>query len=249
MTSTQNKPVIISHRGNNFSFPENTLIGLRSAFELGCTAVEFDIQMTADGVLAIIHDTTTKRTSDTNLSVLDNTFRDLNTASVHEPRRFADQYKPTPISRLEDFLALLDEFPNVHAYIEVKKQSLDRRGHQDLLSTLLPLVTPYKEQCTIISFDLHVLEMVKEYSPLSIGWVVNYYNRRSYAHAERVQPEFLIIDQAKLSLHKRPWQGSWEWMVYGVPNADLAMQHFKNGVKHVETDHLPVLLSDPRLAP
>jgi len=28
------KPIIISHRGNNFAFPENTLVGLRSLLNL-----------------------------------------------------------------------------------------------------------------------------------------------------------------------------------------------------------------------
>jgi len=243
------RPTIIAHRGNNYSFPENSLAGLRSAFEMGCVAVEFDIQMTADGVLAIIHDVTTKRTSDTHTNIFDHTYASLNTISVHEPRRFANHYNPTPISRLEDFLPLLDEFPGVHAYIEVKKQSLDKWGHQDLLSSLLPLIEQYESQCTVISFDLHVLELTKEYSPLSIGWVLSYYNQRSLNYANRLQPEFLIINQSKLSFDEKPWQGNWQWMVYGVHSADLAFQHYNNGVNHVETDHLPILLSDHRLKP
>ena len=243
------KPTIIAHRGNNYSFPENTLSGLRSAFELGCTAVEFDLQMTADGVLAIIHDTTTNRTSDTNKKVLNSNFKDLSTVSVHEPRRFSEQHKPTVISRLEDFFPLLEQFPESHAYIEVKKQSLTKWGHQELLERLLPLVTPYQKQCTIISFDLHVLELVKTQSQINIGWVLERYNESSLEHANRVKPEFLVIDQADLPLTETPWQGNWEWMVYGVDDADLAFKHFDNGVQHVETDHLPILLNDPRLKP
>jgi glycerophosphoryl diester phosphodiesterase len=243
------KPTIIAHRGNNYSYPENTLAGLRSAFELGCLAVEFDIQMTVDGVLAIIHDTKTKRTSDKNLNVFKESYQELSTVSVHEPKKFSEQHNPTPISRLEDFFPLLDQFPQGHAYIEVKKESLSKWGHQELLNILLPLVNQYKDQCTIISFDLEVLELIKEQSPLKIGWVLNHYNQRSLDDANRVKPEFLIIDQAQLSLKKTPWQGTWEWMVYGVDNADLAFAHYNNGVQHVETDHLPILFNDPRLKP
>ena len=243
------KPTIIAHRGNNFAFPENSLAGLRSAFEIGCTAVEFDVQMTADGVIAIIHDVKTNRTSDTNKAIFDNSFHDLSSVSVHEPKRLAESHNPTPISRLEDFLPLLDQFPNCHAYIEIKKQSLTKWGHQEVLSSLLPLLNQYKDQCTIISFDLHVLELVKEYSPINVGWVLNYYNQRSLNHANRVKPDFLIIDQKKLAVDTAPWQGEWQWMVYGVENADLAFAHYNNGVQHVETDHLALLLSDPRLIP
>lgn len=47
---------IQGHRGARALFPENTLEGFVAASELGVTAFELDVCMTADGVLVISHD-------------------------------------------------------------------------------------------------------------------------------------------------------------------------------------------------
>ncbi|MDQ3779613.1 MAG: glycerophosphodiester phosphodiesterase, partial [Chloroflexota bacterium] len=50
--------LIVGHRGARFEAPENTLPGFRYAVGLGLAAVEFDIRMTADEHLVVIHDDT-----------------------------------------------------------------------------------------------------------------------------------------------------------------------------------------------
>ena len=241
------KPVIIAHRGNNYSFPENTLVGLRSSFELGCLAVEFDIQMTNDQTLVVMHDDNTLRTSGTEQSVLSSSYTELASISVHEPERLGTQHQPTPISELSEVLALLNEFPNTHAYIEVKEESLVKWGHQQVIDQLLPTVEAYAKQCTIISFDLPVLTLIREQSGLAIGWVLYHYDEESLAKANASNPDYLIVDQAELALDTPPWAGSWKWMVYGVDSAELALQHFHNGVEFVETDFLERVITDKKL--
>jgi hypothetical protein len=49
-------PPIIGHRGAAARAPENTLAGLRRAKALGCTWVEFDVRLTADGAPVLCHD-------------------------------------------------------------------------------------------------------------------------------------------------------------------------------------------------
>ena len=45
---------LIAHRGNARDFPENTLPALQSAVELGIRFIEFDVQLSADGVPVVI---------------------------------------------------------------------------------------------------------------------------------------------------------------------------------------------------
>ncbi len=243
------KPIIIAHRGNNFTYPENTLKGLRSAFALGCSSVEFDIQMIADETLVVLHDANTLRTSGVDKAVLSSTYQELAEISVHEPTRLGEKHAPTPISKLDDVLQLLNEFSGVHAYVEVKEESLEKWGRQKVLDKLLSIASKYAEQCTIISFDLPVLELVREQSDLPIGWVLYDYDEASLNKANVSRPDFLIVDQAELSFDTPPWKGTWKWMVYGVETADSAFKHYSNGVEFVETDYLDRLLSDARLAP
>ena len=56
--------LVIGHRGNRAHAPENTLASLLEAVALGVDAVEFDLRLSLDGVLVVIHDATLERTTD-----------------------------------------------------------------------------------------------------------------------------------------------------------------------------------------
>jgi len=51
----------IAHRGNPDEAPESTLPAFESAVQLGVDMIEFDVQMLADGELAVMHDPTVDR--------------------------------------------------------------------------------------------------------------------------------------------------------------------------------------------
>ena len=63
LPENQNRPLNIAHRGARSLAPENTLAAARKGLEVGADMWELDIQMTADGELIVIHDSTLKRTS------------------------------------------------------------------------------------------------------------------------------------------------------------------------------------------
>ena len=62
-TAPLHLPPVIGHRGAAAYAPENTLAGLRRAKALGCTWVEFDVRLTADGALVLCHDSRLDRTT------------------------------------------------------------------------------------------------------------------------------------------------------------------------------------------
>ena len=51
-----------SHRGGTYYTPENTMPAFRSAFEAGFEQIETDPQMTRDGVIVLMHDSSINRT-------------------------------------------------------------------------------------------------------------------------------------------------------------------------------------------
>lgn len=57
-------PRVFAHRCGGALAPENTLAGLRIAAQRGCTAVEFDVMLSADGSPWLIHDEMLERTTD-----------------------------------------------------------------------------------------------------------------------------------------------------------------------------------------
>lgn len=59
----RNASSIVAHRGGSKIGPENTKGSLTSAFNKGSKGVEFDIQITSDNQLIILHDDTLERTA------------------------------------------------------------------------------------------------------------------------------------------------------------------------------------------
>jgi glycerophosphoryl diester phosphodiesterase len=55
---------IIAHRGASGERPENTLASFERAVELGADALEFDVRLTADREVVVMHDPTLDRTTD-----------------------------------------------------------------------------------------------------------------------------------------------------------------------------------------
>ncbi|OSP55835.1 glycerophosphodiester phosphodiesterase family protein [Pseudoruegeria sp. SK021] len=56
-------PVVVAHRGASGYLPEETLGGYELAMQMGADYIEPDIQMTADGALVAMHDSTLSRTT------------------------------------------------------------------------------------------------------------------------------------------------------------------------------------------
>ncbi|MGQ0538241.1 MAG: glycerophosphodiester phosphodiesterase family protein [Gemmatimonadaceae bacterium] len=57
-------PVVIGHRGNAAHAPENTLESFRQAVALGADGVEFDVRLSSDGAVVVMHDALVDRTTD-----------------------------------------------------------------------------------------------------------------------------------------------------------------------------------------
>jgi glycerophosphoryl diester phosphodiesterase len=58
------RPLVISHRTQMGTMPENTLAGIEAAIEGGADGIEIDVRATADGELVLLHDASLARTTD-----------------------------------------------------------------------------------------------------------------------------------------------------------------------------------------
>lgn len=113
-------PPIIAHRGASKYTPENTFAAFRKAKELGINWVEFDVMLTADGEVVVIHDETLERTTNGTGAVIAQAYsylRTLDAGSWFDPS-FANEKIPT----LREVIKLLNEL-DMFANIEIKAQS------------------------------------------------------------------------------------------------------------------------------
>lgn len=76
------KILTIGHRGAKGYAPENTLDSFRKAIGMGCDGIEFDVHLSADNVVMVIHDETVNRTTRGKGLVKDLTSSQLKTLGV-----------------------------------------------------------------------------------------------------------------------------------------------------------------------
>ncbi len=75
----QGKPatLLAAHRGGSFLWPENSLLAFRNAVALGADFIEFDVHLSKDGEVVVIHDPTLDRTTTGAGPVKDRTVAEL----------------------------------------------------------------------------------------------------------------------------------------------------------------------------
>ena len=69
--------LVMAHRGASSEAPENTLIAFSKAVEIGADYIEFDIRLTKDNEIIIMHDENTKRTTGYDGLIKDMTLSEL----------------------------------------------------------------------------------------------------------------------------------------------------------------------------
>lgn len=89
--------IVIAHRGDSLSYPENSLMAIENAAKLGADAVEIDVMMTSDGVLVALHDDTVDRTSDGHGAVEEHTLAELQKLKLKnlESNKVVEAFVPT----------------------------------------------------------------------------------------------------------------------------------------------------------
>lgn len=70
-------PLIISHRGDSSNALENSLEAFRLALAVPVDMIEFDLRMSRDGVLYVMHDKQTGRTADRDINIEQATSREI----------------------------------------------------------------------------------------------------------------------------------------------------------------------------
>ena len=147
----------IAHRGFSARYPENTILAFQKALDLGVKWMEFDLQITQDGHIVIIHDKTVDRTTDGTGEVSSLSLAQIQSldAGIHAGEEFAGQQIPT-FNELLDFLAGKSRMA-----VELKFEDdafipkvIEALKDRDLI-----------DQVSISSFDLPKLPKVKSICP------------------------------------------------------------------------------------
>lgn len=156
--------VLCGHRGNMADAPENTLLGFASAERIGVDEIEFDVRVSLDGVLVIVHDRTLARTAATASPYLHTPIEELTFAQIRSIDLGEGQRVPTLEETLDATTVLLQ--------VEIKA-----------LGAARPLATFLKsrpdsdlQRSLFTSFDpLSLSEFAAEWGPAPMGRGLGYH--------------------------------------------------------------------------
>jgi glycerophosphoryl diester phosphodiesterase len=111
------RPLAIAHRGHSLEFPENTLEAYRKAIELGAEMIECDVNITRDGRLVMIHDSTLDRTTNGGGRVSNAAFDEIQ--RLDAGRKFGPEFAGTRVPSTEETLLFFKE-AGISSCFEVK---------------------------------------------------------------------------------------------------------------------------------
>ena len=105
---------VCAHRGASDTHPENTLAAFRQAIRLGAQMIEFDVALSKDGQLVLMHDATVDRTTNGKGPVSQLTLAELKKLDAGSWK--GDQFKNERTPTLDEALAIMPKniWLNVH---------------------------------------------------------------------------------------------------------------------------------------
>ena len=137
-------PLVISHRTNMGTMPENTLPGIDAALADGVDGVEIDVRATRDGRVVLLHDATLERTTGDLHVLVDLSADELAAVRTHPVHGVAPQPLPSLAEALDRVAG------RAILVIEVKQ-----RGIHEAVATEVRAAAA-AEWCWIWAFDPEV---------------------------------------------------------------------------------------------
>lgn len=241
---------LIAHRGASGYAPENTLISFKKAFEMGAREVEFDVQMTKDGQLVVIHDFFLDRTTSGSGMVMTTHYTDIQKLDAGSwfDKAFDGEKVPL-LSEVIDVCIAESSRKNWRSelimHIEIKKPKLEQRA-VELAVLELVLEKNCLEQVVFSSFLHSSLKSLLSKQAVKVGVLIGSEILRPMDYLARQELMNYSINQSAefidLTFVKEAHEAGIQVLSYTVNNREIALYFDSLGVDGIFCNY-PDLLS------
>lgn len=152
---------IYAHRGSSGTHPENTIAAFTEAARLAIHGVEFDVHLTKDGELVVIHDERIDRTSNGSGFIKDMTLAELTAFDFGS--WFSPDFKGQTIPTLHEVLQLFTDTTH-HLNIELKSDIFPYEGMVEKVIAIIGEMG-LDSRIVLSSFDHEAIRTVKQLAP------------------------------------------------------------------------------------
>lgn len=240
-------PKLVAHRGYTLHYPENTLLGLEAAVAAGARFLEVDIQLSKDQVPFLFHDRTLERLCGQKGALHDYTAMELSGFRASDQDRFAYKYVDNPLTTLIGLMGLMQRYPAVTVFVELKRISLEKFGYELVSKKVLSILESVKSQCVIISYNIEALAHVREHYNWPVGAVIDDWQERNNKAIEDLNPQYLFCDLETLPKKGRVKYFASRIAVFECTDPALALDLHRRGVEFVETFAIGEMLEQLQL--
>jgi glycerophosphoryl diester phosphodiesterase len=228
-------PQLVAHRGYPEHFPENTLIGIEAAIRTGARLVEIDVQLSADEVPVLLHDQNLQRVAGFKGTVHHLSYDRLYEIHPSEFERFGYRYAQVRIPTLAEFCELLQKWPRVTAFVEVKPASIEHFGPTVVLNRVLRDIEAVAGQVVLISFSFDILRAARKQGVTALGAILSKWSDRKNAIIREIKPQYVLSRVDLLPRWGNIGVDNAKLVVYEIVNTKLALRLAARGVEFVET--------------
>lgn len=143
--------IVAGHRGMREFYPENTLLSMQEAINRGVDMLEFDLNLTKDKQVVVIHDNTIDRTTNGTGYVHDMTLEELK--GYDAGIRKGVQFEGLKIPTLRELCELCAPYKELLFNVEIKE-----RTHETVdLGFAILKEFGLMERCVFVCFDASIL--------------------------------------------------------------------------------------------
>jgi glycerophosphoryl diester phosphodiesterase len=154
--------LVAAHRGGAALWAENSLHGFRNAIALGVDALEFDLHMTADGEVIVLHDPTLERTTTGRGAVRDLKRADLAALKLRAPDGSVGEEQIATLSAVLDLAA-----PAAVELMPEIKVDANRQRYDGIEEKVLALLRSrgLLERATVQAFQPETIRRLRQLEP------------------------------------------------------------------------------------
>jgi glycerophosphoryl diester phosphodiesterase len=227
--SADHPVLVIAHRGAAAYAPENTLASVEKAIEQRTDFVEIDVQETADGELAVVHDSDFMKIAKVDREVWQATSDDLD--RIDAGAWFAPEFIGQRVPRLREVL----ETARGRAKVTIE---LKYYGHDvDLERRVVALVEELgvADQIIVMSLEHEALRKVRALRP---SWTVGLLTAKAVGDLTELDADFLAVNAgiATRSFVRRAHAKGKQVYVWTVNDPVRMFQMLNVGVDGIITD-------------
>jgi glycerophosphoryl diester phosphodiesterase len=151
-------PLVMAHRGQRATYPEQTLEAYEAAIRLGAEAIETDVQRTSDGRLAMMHDLTLDRTTSGEGRIADRSWAEVR--ALDAGSWFGPGFAACRVPSLEETIELVVG-AGLALCVEIKGEARETPATAVAVATLLR-DRGLLDQVFISSFDHAALQAARD---------------------------------------------------------------------------------------